>query len=171
MELECPPDAPLAALGLREGDSPRDRAAAHSHPGQALRRRANARLGRSDVSRGENRRAPDLQSRSPGEVDGRQKEKGAVAAALCRRSYANRAPRPQRKESRYNPIISRTYFTGGLPKDKTVSLYFFRSNFAPSRALACSRNARCSVTPTKYVESCDELSRARFHFATASPSC
>ncbi len=49
----------------------------------------------------------------------------------------------------YNPIISRTYFTGGLPNERTVSLYFFWSNFAPSRALACSRSARCSVTPTK----------------------
>ena len=38
---------------------------------------------------------------------------------------------------------------GGLPNERTLSLYFFRSNFAPSRALACSRNARCSVTPTK----------------------
>src|SRR5437588_491897 len=70
MELEPPPDAALAPVRLREGDSSRDRPAADSHPGQALPGGANARLVRGGVPRIENRRPPHFQSRSPGEADG-----------------------------------------------------------------------------------------------------
>jgi hypothetical protein len=56
----------------------------------------------------------------------------------------------ERPEARiYNPNNSRTYFTGGLPKERTLLLYFLRSKEAPALALARSRISKCSVTPTK----------------------
>ena len=49
----------------------------------------------------------------------------------------------------YNPISSRTYFTGGLPYEITWSLYFLRLNWSPSFFCSAARKSRCSVAPTK----------------------
>ena len=41
------------------------------------------------------------------------------------RQHSRRVRYPKQRPTT-SPINSRTYFTGGLPKERTVSLYFFR---------------------------------------------